>query len=184
MKSIKIASMLLLSAMTSLAQNPSVQYERSGNYKDGNSVRHKLSITLNNPQNVDLLCFNQFARKMKTLTPGDTVVEIIPGYYYIRSERFGKTNEPVTVEIEVAGRGYTTAYNPDGFHVVMKNGAVASVKSERTGESVMMPLNFYNDADRMMYADSIYDFNETLAVTGMMNPYDIVPLFKKVTLTG
>lgn len=184
MKSLKIASLLFLTAMTMSAQNPTVQFERSGNYKVGNSVRHKLSITLNNPQNVDMLCFNQFARRMNTLTQGDTVVEIVPGYYYIRSERFGKTNEPVTVDIEVIGRGYTTAYKPDGFHVVMKDGAVAGVESKRVGETVMMPLNFYNDADRMVYADSIYDFNETLANARQLNPYDILPSFKKVTLTG
>ncbi|MDE5572222.1 MAG: hypothetical protein K2I94_00455, partial [Muribaculaceae bacterium] len=110
MKSIKIASLLFLTAMAMSAENPTVQFERSGNYKVGNSVRHKLSITLNNPQNVEMLCFNQFARRMNTLTPGDTVVEIIPGYYYIRSERFGKSNDPVTVDIEIVGRGFTTAY--------------------------------------------------------------------------
>lgn len=184
MKSIKIASLLLLTAMTSLAQNPTLQWERSGNYKDGKAVKHRLTLTLNNAQNVDLLCFNQFARSMKATTPGDTVVEIIPGYYYVKSDRFGTTADPVTVEIEIAGRGYTKAYNPDGFHVVMKNGAVAGIESKRTGSTLTLPLNFYNDADRMMYADSIYDFNEKLAAAKELTPFDIVPSFKKVTLTG
>lgn len=160
---------------------PTLKWQSLGNCSDENGVYYIQRLTINGSTGVERLCFNQFARKMHTLTDGDTINEIIPGYYYLTSPRFGE--DSVVIDIRTRGQLNNVSYRPDGFHAVMKNGKVIPV--EFTYESISSSPEMWqqNGKDRMPYGDAIYKFNETLKTKDKLGAFDIIPSFKSVTPT-
>lgn len=138
-------------------------------------------FTVRNHYGVKRLCFNMFARKMEAVNPSDKVVEIIPGYYYIESNRFGNS-EPLDIDIKVKGWIQSCNYAPDGLHAVTGDGHLLSVKYKRNSLLLSPELRNRPGRDVMTYGDSIYKFNETLKDDSPLGVYDIVPSFKSVKL--
>ena len=160
---------------------PTLKWQSLGNCSDENGAYYIQRLSINGSTGVERLCFNQFARKMHTLTDGDTINEIIPGYYYLTSPRFGE--DSVVIDIRTRGRLNNVSYRPDGFHAVMKDGKVIPV--EFTYESISSSPEMWqqNGKDRMPYGDAIYKFNETLKTNDKLGAFDIIPSFKSVTPT-
>lgn len=167
-----------------VAEAPSVKWETLGNRSDGKRGSYTQRFTISNHDDLKRLCFNQFKRPMQAVNPADTVAEIIPGYFYIASSRFGQSKEPVVIDVVTGGSLVSQNWIPEGYHAVMANGDVIPVKSARstllqTPEMWSMP-----GKDKLLYGDTIYRLNERLAKSEPIGPYDIIPSFKKVTMSG
>ena len=131
------------------------------------------------------LCFNQFARGMYMADEGDTIVEIVPGYYAIDSPRFAEcTGEDTLVfRIVTAGEFYSVAYSPDGFHLADADGATCAATLTRCDISGS-PVAYVGSRNRMPDADEIFEENKNLKLAGGAGAYDFVPYVKEMKLTG
>lgn len=182
----KILSIVLLSIAFATMAKTTVVWENMGNGKDakGNAYYVQRFTIKGDVNKIERLCFNQFARQMKPLNSADSVVEIIPGYYYITSKAFGSEVDSVVVDVWVKGTMAAICYAPDGVHVVTTEGLTAGVKYQRKpiiGHPEQWGVEGH---DRMPYGDAIYQFNESLVCDDSIGVYDVIPSFKSVTTLG
>lgn len=159
-----------------------VTWSTEGHLPDA-PARYIQHIGISGDTDFSRLCFNQFARRMETLNPADTLIEIVPGYYAIGSSRFGKGLDTLTVDIATYGRLVNRSYAPDGFHRVNNDHTTEPVKIIRQ-ELTRRAQWQYPGHDDMIYGPDIYDFNASLHTDSLPGVYDIIPSYKKVTLTG
>lgn len=134
----------------------------------------------NLPDSAQAVAFNMFARTMTPLCDTDTIEELVPGYYAIRSSRIASAQPADTVEVAVLTRGIlkAIAYGPDGVHGISKAGHTFDIALERA--------DILADSTALSYAvapDSIFRRNEELA-GARRRVYDVVPSFKSVALGG
>lgn len=182
---IMISALGAVSAIAAGAQT-TVTWSTGGNVKgsDGKAA-YVQRFTVTGDLDFDRLAFNQFARRMKTLNPADTLIEIVPGYYCIASPRFKTATDSVTVEIETYGSLRSICYTPDGVHIV-KNGVPAPVAFTRSDITATPSLwvSLWGE-DVMPYGDAIFDRNEELAAGGDVacSFYDVIPSYKNVRMT-
>jgi len=160
---------------------PALVWQTLGNEPYGKKAKYVQRFTLSNHQDVKRLCFNQFARPMRALNPADTLVEIVPGYYYVDSERFGG-NEPIDIDIEVIGWIEMRAYIPDGFHAISNDDKLMPVEFSRKTLFAEPEMRNFPGRDRHSYGDKIYKRNAELAFEGKAGVFDIVPSFKSVEI--
>lgn len=142
---------------------------------------------------VERLCFNQFARPMESLNPADTIIEFVPGYYAIASPRFKEAASGDTLVFEIMTKGslWSICYGPDGVHTVDADGKTAAVDLSYFDISADPKGYATETLDRMPYGDAIYAINEQITSLleqnkdfAPLSPYDVVPSFKQVELTG
>lgn len=137
---------------------------------------------------IDKIAFNQFARVMCMENPSDTLTELMPGYYTISSSRLGPGAAPgrdtVMFNILTRGRLSNICYSPDGVHAVLADGSAGPVRFTR--ESLLADKSRWStpEVDNMPYGDAVYAINGALAGSSEVSPYDAIPSFKRVTLTG
>ncbi len=182
----KITSILLLAfAFIALAKT-SVVWENLGNNKDASNVAYYIQrfTVKGDIEKIDRLCFNQFARQMKPLNSADSVVEIVPGYYYVTSPQFGTNADSVVIDIRVKGTLAAICYAPDGIHTVDSRGLTSSVIYSRRSIIERPEQWSIEGKDRMPYGDEIYRFNESLDCDDSISVYDVIPSFKRVKLLG
>ncbi len=129
------------------------------------------------------LAFNQFDKKMQAVNPSDTVVRIIPGYYYIESPRFAEGTDSVVVDIVTSGTLNIYSFGPDGVHGVDRAGNPFEVNFSRLRATDRPEQYALPGKDRMPYADTFYAINEALVTDSRPGAYDILPTFKSVVLT-
>ncbi len=183
----KIKHILSLSLLTAMSQmsaiSPVVEWETLGNTTADGKPVYTQRITVKNHNGLKRLCFNQFARKMATVDKADSVVEIIPGYYYLTSPRFGEPGGDVVVDVTVSGALRNVCYIPDGLHGVMASGEVVPVEIHR--RPMMSQLDKLETKGRqvMLHADSVYRLNERLNEPGQLSPFDVIPSFKSVSVS-
>ena len=182
----KITSILLLVIAFIATAKTTVVWENMGNDKDakGNAYYLQRFTVKGDIAMIDRLCFNQFARQMTPLNSADSVVEIVPGYYYITSPQFGTAADSVVIDIRVKGTMAAICYAPDGVHVVTKEGLTAGVKYSRKSIIDRPEQWSIEGKDRMPYGDSIYRFNESLVSNDSIGIYDVIPSFKSVKMLG
>lgn len=165
------------------APSTQVSWTSGDNLSDTTGAHYVQRITVKGDQSFDRLGFNMFARRMKPLDSRDTVTEIVPGYYTLSSSRFGKGADSVVVEIDTRGRLINGNYAPDGFHRINPDGTTDAVAYRR------LPIDRrgqwqYAGKDDMPYGPQVYDFNERVRTDWTPGPYDIIPSYKSVRLTG
>lgn len=166
------------------AATPEILWEVVDNYGSGRDTYYIQRLNITNPGSLNKLCFNEFSRKMSAVNPADTIYEIVPGYYCIESERFGKGDSTLVIDIKTKGWIQSINYAPDGFHNVNPDGTTTAIPHRRATLVVEPSRRNYPGRDVMVYADSIYRFNQSLQNARELTPYDIIPSFKSVTLTG
>lgn len=190
MKKFLAAAVIAISTAFAAAQPSApvkVTWQTLGNETDsaGNNF-YTQRLTVSGVLDFDMLAFNQFARRMHTLNPADTLREIVPGYYVIASPRFRESADSVVIDIVTRGAMQNVCYEPDGFHTVtLPSGLTGQV--ELTRRSLLDSPSLYatHKVNRMPPADEIYRLNERLAeAASTASPYDIIPSFKSVTKTG
>ena len=174
---------IISTILASLISNamPTLNWQSLGNCSDENGAYYIQRLTIKGSTDVDRLCFNQFARKMHTLTDGDAINEIIPGYYYLTSPRFGE--DSVVIDIRTRGSLINVSYRPDGFHAVMKDGKIVPVEFTYSSISSSPEMWKLPNKDRMPYGNEIYKFNESLRTNEKLGAFDIIPSFKSVKPT-
>lgn len=182
----KITSILLLVIAFIATAKTTVVWENMGNDKDakGNAYYVQRFTVKGDVAKIDRLCFNQFARQMIPLNSADSVVEIVPGYYYITSPQFGTAADSVVIDIRVKGTMAAICYAPDGVHVVTKEGLTAGVKYSRKSIIDRPEQWSVEGRDKMPYGDGIYRFNESLVSNDSIGIYDVIPSFKSVKMLG
>ncbi|MDE6288162.1 MAG: family 20 glycosylhydrolase [Muribaculaceae bacterium] len=186
----KLSCFIMISALgavtaVSAAAQTTVTWSTGGNVtgSDGKPA-YVQRFTVTGDLDFDRLAFNQFARRMKTVNPADTLIEIVPGYYCIASPRFKAAGDSVTVEIETYGSLRSICYTPDGVHIV-KNGVAAPaefIREDITATPSMWVSPWGEDV--MPYGDKIYDRNEELMAGGnaSIGFYDVIPSYKSVDM--
>lgn len=118
------------------------------------------------------LAFNQFARRMETLDPADTLIEIVPGYYALGSPRF-QGADSVNIELRTRGSIKAICYGPDGVHAVDSHGMPYDVIFSR--------FDLLTDSTAASYvpdAEQIFLRNE--ALSGELPDYPIIPSPKNI----
>ena len=113
LKSIITAVACSAVALPVFSGTPSVHWEVVDNYGSGRDTYYIQRLTITNPSSLNKLCFNEFARKMRTVNPADTIYEIIPGYYCIESSRFADGDSTLVVDIRTNGWIQSINYAPD-----------------------------------------------------------------------
>lgn len=180
-----LAATGLLTACSSGVKTTNVQWESLGNMSDEQGSYYIQRITVSGDLDFDRLAFNQFARAMEPLNPADTLIELVPGYYCIASPRFRAADEDtVVIEIRTKGVLRNVCYEPDGFHRVNADGSTAAVVLTRGGIISRPDLWSTPESDMMPKAGDIYKFNEVIASYETPGPYEVIPSFKNVRLTG
>ncbi len=183
---VAVFALIKISAKT----ETSVTWQTLGNKKEDNKTSYIQRFTIKSNADIDKLCFNQFARKMTPVNPEDSIVEIVPGYYYIKSPRFNSKADSIVVDITVHNSLTNISYAPDGVHLVTSDGKTLPVDFHR--KSMIENPNQWSieGRDRMPYGNSIYKFNEQLINDTTKNDrdylgvYNIIPSFKNVELLG
>lgn len=170
---------MILVPSVGFAQSTSVTWETLGNTSDSYTQR----ITIKGDMDFQRLAFNMFARPMSPANPMDTIAELVPGYYYIASQRLAQGADSVSIDIVTKGMFIHSSYAPDGFHRVEHDGSTSSVKYTRRPIDRAIQWSG-GKTDNMPYGDEIYRQNQNLATDWRPGVYDIIPSFKKVTLTG
>ena len=175
-ESIATAAALALSIAAAAQITPAVHWETLGNTTgaDGKpSYTQRFTITAAQP--FTRIAFNQFARKMATVNPADTLIEIVPGYYAVASPRFASGQDTVVVDIATAATLRSICYAPDGAHLVDMVGKPVAV--DYTRADITVSPNLYADGvDKMPYGPEVYAKNAALAPQNI-DYYDIIPSF-------
>ena len=180
----KILTLVFILSSLIVVAKTAVVWENLGNGKDASGAMYYIQrFTIKGDINkIDRLCFNQFARKMKPLNSADSVVEIVPGYYYITSPQFGTNVDSVVVDIRVNGAMMSICYAPDGVHTVTPQGFTEGVDYTRRSIIERPEQWSVEGRDRMPYGDAIFQFNESLLCNDSIGIYDVIPSFKSVKL--
>lgn len=139
-------------------------------------------FTVSGLDSIARLCFNQLPRGMKVLTPGDSIVEINAGYYYLTSPKFGTDAKDAVIDVEYEWVVFADAEQPESFHAVTLSGRIMPV------EATISPIleACLDNPEWMKWTvspDSIYRLNEKLKTGKEPGPFDIIPSFKEVVLT-
>lgn len=150
-------------------------------YADGAPAYVQTFTVTGLPDSTKALAFNMFARKMQPLDGADTIVELVPGYYRIDSERLATAAPGDTVSVEILTRGRLTAvcYSPDGVHGVSRGGKPFDVEFSR--------FDLFTDSmafDAAPSAQDIFRRNEELKNAAAPGALAIVPSFKNIQYTG
>lgn len=129
---------------------------------------------------IDKFCFNQLPRPLEAVAAGDSVHEIVAGYYYVTSPQFHDAG-PYTIDIASTWGLTAKGERPEGFHAVTTSGKIVPLTD--CGH----PFALAAAADSAWLssttpADSIYRRNETLSKGQLPGPFDIVPSFKNVEI--
>lgn len=149
---------------------------------DGRPTYTQRFVVKGDMSRLSRLAFCQFDKEMKAADPQDTVVRIIPGYYYVATPRFQSGADSIVIDIITSGTCPQYSFGADGVHGVDASGQPFDVKFTRLRGSERPEQYALPGKDNVTYGDRIYDFNETLAGAPALGAYDILPSFKSVTL--
>ncbi len=150
---------------------------------DGKPV-YTQRFTINSDKNFARLAFNQFETDKQPVDASDSIIEIVPSYYAIKSPKFadakGKT---VVVDIVTAGTFSNICFAPDGVHLVNNDGTTSPV--EMKWDNIIESPEMYSNGNfnRMPYGDALFLLNEQRNRGEQLGAYDIIPSFKEVSLT-
>lgn len=137
---------------------------------------------VNHADSVELLCFNQLPQPFKTVTSGDSIVEINAGYYYLTSPDFGTNKENIIIDVECAWPFRSVSWGPESFHAITKGGRIIPVNLHEKQSMINAALDNDKWMKWVLPADSIYRLNQRLTKGKAPGPYDIAPSFKNIEI--
>ena len=170
------------SAALAAAPKTSVNWQSMGNSYDADGKpQYTQRITVKGNLDFPRMGFNMFARRMHTVNPADTLVEIFPGYYYIASPRLSSGADSVVTDIVTKAHLVNKCYAPDGFHRINSDGTTEGVAYSR--QTISRPEQWQSGKrDKMVYGNTIYKQNQERNTGWKPGVYDVVPRYKKVTM--
>lgn len=190
----KIIKLLAVAALTgataSLHAENTITWETLGNNysaENGSSYVQRFVIEADAP--FERLAFCQFKRAMRTVNPADTLIEILPGYFAVASERFAQAapGKPVVVDVLIAGSLRNISFIPDGMHLVAGGKAVSARNVRKPISSWPAQYQYANENgvnDRMIYGSEAFAINDSLRSAWRPAAYMQIPTPKKVKLSG
>lgn len=173
----------------SQAEN-TISWETLGNShsaESGNQYIQRFTIDADGP--FERMAFCMFKRGMRPMNPGDTLIELLPGYFAIASERFAEAGAgtAITVDILTEGALRNISYRPDGMHLV-REGKPVEARNVRKGTTERPEqYRYYRKGamiDPMIYGPEAYAINDSLRTGLRPKPYLGIPTPKSVRLAG
>lgn len=176
-----LAGALAQASLYANARNEIV-WESLGNTLDeaGNgSFVQRFTLTTDSP--VDGFAFCQLKMDMTPVNPADTLIEILPGYYYVASPRFSQAQDSIVVDILTSGALYQHLFFPDGMHLVKDGKALPAASSRKRLTSFPGQwVNPKNGNDFMTYGPEAYTINDSIRSAYRAVPYGQIPTLKSV----
>ena len=119
---------------------------------------------------------------MRTLSAGDSIVELNAGYYYLTSPKFGTNSPQAIIDVEYTWDINADAEQPVSFHALTPGNRIIPVEASL---SPILESSLSNPewSEWTIAPDSLYRLNEILASGRKPGPFDIAPSFKRVKLT-
>lgn len=179
-----MTAVLMLAASNLKAENK-ITWQTLGNKKNekGEAV-YTQRLTIIADSLFDGVAYCMFKRGSKTVDQRDSLIEILPGYYLITSERFKDYQPGTPIDIDIGTRGWLHhhAYQPDGMHLVSNGKAVPA-------ENVRVSLVNFPDqwidpvkgTDEMIYGEEAFIINDSLRSAWRPAPYGSIPTPKNVS---
>lgn len=174
-----LASVAIPLSISASSNDPTVSWKL---FTDDNGQTVERFI-INNADSVARLCFTHLPRPLKSISEGDSVVEINAGYYYLSSPKFGTGSKDITIDVVCEWPIRSVSECPEAFHAVTKGNRIIPVALHNKPSMIDAALNDEKWQKWVLSADSIYRLNEKIAKGKIPGPFDIAPSFKKVTLT-
>ena len=179
--------LLVLGSMLTLAKMPvNVSWQNLGNRFNAEKKPEFVSrlVITGDVKSLDKLAFNKFDCRMKSLDDRDTVIRVIPGYFYISSPRFATAGDSLVIDIVTSGAVTSCSYGIVDAHGIDANGKPFPVNFHQETLTSFPEQYIYNGKDRMASADSVYRFNERMNTEPVVLPYAVIPSFKNVSVTN
>lgn len=153
----------------------------------GNKYIQRFTIQADGP--FERLVFCAFKRGLKSANPADTVIELLPGYYAVASDRFSQASPstPVVVDLVTDGALHNISFAPDGMHLVADGKPVRAINIRKPiidRQSQYSTPTSDGIHDPMTYGAGIYAINDSLRSSHRQAPYMAIPTPKSVKLTG
>lgn len=139
-------------------------------------------FTFNNMDSVERVCFTQLPRPMKVISPGDSLGEINPGYYFIISPAFGSSAKDIVVDVECEWPLRSISECPESYQAITVSGEIFPIQPGSKPMLTDAALHDRKWREWMLPSDSIYRLNSRLATGRHPGTFDIVPSFKKIEL--
>lgn len=175
------AAVLVLTAAGSVSAQTTVTWETLGNFSDGAKPYRVERFTVVPDRELKSILFNNISMgKAIPANPLDTLIEIIPRYYELRSPRLSKVGEKLEIDLKIDGILTSVSRIPSGMHALDRNGKVVQVKAEMLPMTVHPGQWSLGTRSVMPKGSDIYARNEKLADGKKPGVYDIVPSFKSV----
>ena len=168
-----------------MAQNEII-WESLGNTldSDGNpSFIQRFIIKTETP--VDGFAFCQLKMDKTPLNSADTLIEILPGYYYVASPRFASVGDSIVVDVLTSGALYQHLFFPDGMHFVKDGKTIPATTTRKRLTSFPEQWRIPKTGkDFMPYGDRAYAINDSIRSSYRATPYGQLPTLKNVKFTG
>lgn len=177
---------LLLSFGSIISAENIITWETLGNQLNENQEAYHIQrYTIKADQPYDGMAFCQIKTAMRPVDPSDTLIEILPGYYLIKSPKFlnASPNDSVVIDIWKNRAFRFHLFLPDGMHLV-KDGKPIPAKGIRK-RLTSFPgqwVNPQNGDDFMTYGDQAFVINDSLKSGYRSTPYNQIPTLKKINL--
>lgn len=136
---------------------------------------------------IEGFAFGQFKRDMVPVNSEDTVIEILPGYYLVKSPRFQnvESGDSVVVDIVTSGNMNYHLWLPDGVHMVRDGQPLAvDFTRKRLTSFPEQWIDPKTGKDYMVYGEDAFVINDSLRTTKKVSPYGQIPTLKQVKLTN
>jgi len=167
-----------------------ITWETLGNNYDaktGHSYVQRFTVNADAP--FERMAFCAFKRGLHPVNPADSVIELLPGYYAVASDRFAKAAPGSTIVIDLVTDGAlrNISFAPDGMHLVA-GGKPVSARNVR--KSIVADRMQYSQPgpgrtdDRMVYGPEAFAINDSLRSSLRPVPYNGIPTLKSIKTDG
>lgn len=179
------AAIMTLSAFAVAAASPAASREREPEVRweilppETTAGRCVQRLTVTGIDSVAKLCFNQLPRTLSMASEGDTVTELLAGYYAITSPKFASGADKVVFDVEIDLPVRSVAEAPESFHAITPGGRIIQAKLVRQ-DILDASASDPKWTKWRLSADSLYRLNERISAGRQPGSFDIVPSFKSV----
>ena len=176
---------ILLESVAISAENVIVWETLGNRLNENGNTEFVQRFTVKPDTEIEGFAFCQFKREMSPTNSQDTIIEILPGYYYVQSPRFQNVapGDSVVVDIITSGILRDHLWLPDGMHMV-KDGLPLSVSSSRK-RLTSFPEQWIDPKtgkDYMVYGEDAFVINDSFKTSNKVKPYGQIPTLKEVSI--
>lgn len=167
-----------------------ITWETLGNHYNAETGQTYVQrFTVNADAPFERVAFCAFKRQLQPVNPADTVIELLPGYYAVASDRFASAapGEPVVIDLVTKGSLRNVSNRPDGMHLVADGKAVGArnvFKSTVADPGQYIVTDKDGVKDPMIYGPEAYAVNDSLRTALRPAAYNGIPTLKSIATDG